>query len=258
MGSANECDRGDTDRARGRRSCSTSNGEDVAGERTGTGEICQGGDGSRHIVGEPAAEEQVDELFRELFGDDGDCVADAAASGSPKEIAEAEMGDDEATRDGNNGADEGEHCTVSGSRCGEEKNHAGRQGSGDEKGEEDIRQGCESHPDDEFQEFLRDRKRVRRQYLDTRGGDVVAGSSGKGSTASAKVRLDVQKYVGELLEPWLKGGSISVRQFTDILGRVVEKVMTAHAGAVDSCFLEGHATSIRKLVDRYVRLTVKC
>ena len=87
---------------------------------------------------------------------------------------------------------------------------------------------------------------------------MVAGSSGKGSTASAKVRLDVQKYVGELLEPWLKGGSISVRQFTDILGRVVEKVMTAHAGAVDSCFLEGHATSIRKLVDRYVRLTVKC
>lgn len=205
----------------------------------------------------------VDVLFRELFGDgddDGDGASAAHVAGS--DAAECEKPDrtsdvqEHAMRDESKQAVELEQRELAGDGT---KAEPGNECSkGPEMGEDHVVEPCGPHPDDDFQEFVRTRKRARKAH-DGDGGEVgdVQARAGRASDAGAQVRLEVQKYVGELLEPWLKGGSINVRQFTDILGRVVEKIVGAHPNAKDAGFLEGHATSIRKLVDRYVNFTLK-
>eukprot|EP00892_Ulva_mutabilis_P009112 jgi/Ulvmu1/6573/UM003_0210.1 len=225
------------------------------------------GGAAAHTMGKG---EGVDDLFKELFGDDegeGELCSpkgdDAGRMCTDGHDDAAPAVSDAALRDRQEGA--GEQAQDPGVMPGDGKDEKAApendvQATADVQDGQKRSQACESHPDDEFQDFLRDRKRAKRQHAD-RNAAPAGDSGGSGSTATVsaaavKIRLDVQKYVGELLEPWLKGGSISVRQFTDLLGRVVEKVMSAHAGAGDSGFLESHASSIRKLVDRYVKFSM--
>ena len=70
--------------------------------------------------------------------------------------------------------------------------------------------------------------------------------------AVAAVRLQVQLFVGNMLEPLLEKRAINLRQYTEVLGRSVEKIMKVHSGSVDALFLESESKRVRRLVDRYV------
>lgn len=196
---------------------------------------------------------EMNDLLQDLFGNDSDdCPVDEnAANGSEPEGEGGRVRED--AEDGASRDETGPALGDSGNSTGlddgpsDDEKPKGKRARADGEDEDGPR---EAHPDEEFQEFARERKRGK-----TQRGDV--GKAGTGSHAAAKVRLEVQTFVGELLEPWLRGNRIDVRQYTSILGRVVEKVVGAHPKAEDAGFLEGEAAAIRKLVDRYVKFTVK-
>jgi hypothetical protein len=66
------------------------------------------------------------------------------------------------------------------------------------------------------------------------------------------VQRQVHSFVGCVLEPRLSSGNISLQEYTDVLGRVVVKVLNAHKGANDASFLEVEAEKIERLADKYV------
>ena len=70
--------------------------------------------------------------------------------------------------------------------------------------------------------------------------------------AVAAVRLQVQLFVGNMLEPLLEKQVINLRQYTEVLGRSVEKIIKVHSGSADASFLESESKRVRRLVDRYV------
>lgn len=223
---------------------------------------CSGPQADGSAEDDAGGEGEVDDLFKELFGDDGDEGAAATTSGPRCEKQPAVSGadGDEHTNDIGTEAQvvEGTAVVGDGSMPGPVEGDE-EQIRAPEQSDEHPVKPAEPHPDDDFQQFVRERKRAKRQHSVDRGqsGGVEAAFGAAGTPLGGEVRLEVQKYVGELLEPWLKGGRIDVRQYTDILGRVVEKVIGAHADAGDAGFLEQHAASIRKLVDRYVKFTMK-
>lgn len=103
---------------------------------------------------------------------------------------------------------------------------------------------------DAFEQFLEERK------AKARGGAGASAGGNKrpraGAAGAEQLRPKVHAFVGELLEPLLARGCIDVRQFTEVLGRAVEKVLSVHGDAEDAGFLESEAKRICRLVDKYV------
>jgi hypothetical protein len=121
----------------------------------------------------------------------------------------------------------------------------------------------ESEDEDPFEVFLearRLRKEALRQTLTKlRKQQCGVGPSdgGKGQTdgrqgAADMVQRQVHSFVGNVLEPRLSRGEITLREYTDVLGRVVIKVLDAHSGASDASFLEAESKKIEELVTKYV------
>jgi hypothetical protein len=122
-------------------------------------------------------------------------------------------------------------------------------------GENEAKGIDDDHPDMRFLSFLKKKRRKGMQM--SRNSRKDHGSKGQKIEGSSKqgiahTRLEVQKFVGSCLEPWLSCESISLSQYTELLARVVEKVLSAHPGAEDASFLAKEEAGIRKLVDRYV------
>jgi hypothetical protein len=133
---------------------------------------------------------------------------------------------------------------------------------------------------DAFDEFLRERKRskrtqhappdkrmrvgARRSRHEPRGRNGQAHGSqaaqvgtsdhpgGSVQVPESEVRLKVQLFVGELLEPLLQRQVINLKQYTEVLGRAVEKILKVHGGAGSTDFLGSEAKKICRLVDKYV------
>ena len=88
------------------------------------------------------------------------------------------------------------------------------------------------------------------QFLEQRSGARAA--AGGGAAGAERLRPKVHAFVGELLEPLLARGNVTIKQYTEVLGRAVEKVLSVHGGAEDASFLQSEARRICRLVDKYV------
>ena len=129
---------------------------------------------------------------------------------------------------------------------------------------------------DAFEEFMQERrqlqserrrrwrlKQAQQQHSSEEEGAVShtrvqrAQHMGTAAGVEASVRLQVQRFVGSVVEPLLANQRLTVAQYTEVLGRAVEKVMKAHSGATDASFLQRDAQKIKRLVDRYVQFVCK-
>ena len=93
-----------------------------------------------------------------------------------------------------------------------------------------------------------DRRRDKSRRRQDGGHEAAAVASGNASD----VRLRVQRFVGRLLEPLLQRNVVDLEQYTEVLGRAVEKVMKVHGSQSDASFLEHESARISRLVDKYV------
>jgi hypothetical protein len=78
------------------------------------------------------------------------------------------------------------------------------------------------------------------------------GEASPGSAWQSEIRLLVHRFVGGLLEPLLARKYVNIRQYTEVIGRAVEKILKVHGNARDASFLDVEAKKICRLVDKYV------